>query len=265
MDNWYSLAKGLPLNGHIRVTCCSNKNTTAIISHSSKGYRFHCFRCGDTAWKPKGPMTLHELYSTQQQAAESSFKESGVLPLDACKDFPDAERIWLAEGGVTRPELHDGRYWYSPSMQRILLPVHAGWEHDVPSGYQARSCHVKPKYITSGYAPYHTQSPIYKVNRTSLCITEDILSCNKVGQFCESLALIGTHLTDAAIGAIIQSPRKFKRIYVWLDPDEAGQSASRKIALRLRTLNLALRVIEIHSDKDPKKTPRDEIRRLLEH
>lgn len=269
MDNWYTIAKGIPLNGHIRVTCC-NSNTTALISHSSKGYRFHCFRCGDTAWKPKGDMTLMELKHLVKSVG--SFQQlNGKFPDDACKDFPDAERIWLAEGGVTRPGVegvgYDNYISYSPSMQRVLLPVYTHWDNDPdfsePGGYQARSCRVKPKYITSGHAPYHVSARNYMCRGHCLCITEDILSCNKVGRYVPAMALMGTHLTDAAIGAIINYPRALETIYVWLDPDEAGQAASEKIAERLRVMGIAKDIVQLVSENDPKKTPRDEIRRIF--
>ena len=112
---------------------------------------------------------------------------------------------------------------------------------------------AKPLYKAEPYQPV----PEYRPD--VLCLTEDVLSAVRVGQVCSGWSLLGTKLSALHEASLA----KFRpsKIWVWLDPDQAGIDGRRKIVPHLRSLGYEAKAVR--ADLDPKLYPLQDIRRKL--
>ena len=133
-------------------------------------------------------------------------------------------------------------------------------------GYQARSFIAgRPKYTTHqiknsevswfGVVVYHTKT---------IVITEDYTSAFRVWYDAGiiTLALLKTSISNTTINELAGiQPSK---IIIWLDPDIPGQTASKKLATRLRVvLSASIEVKVIHTDEPKNLTPQ-QVREVLD-
>ena len=94
------------------------------------------------------------------------------------------------------------------------------------------------------------------VDGQTVVLVEDLLSMMKVGEVCKCFTLLGTSLKEKFLTKLIGRDE----VLIWLDPDEPGQRAARKIAKQLRGL---VKTRIIHSDVDPKYLSVDKVKELL--
>ncbi|APL99478.1 DNA primase [Aquamicrobium phage P14] len=184
---------------------------------------------------------LTERYREDERAAAS------VVPPTPCvfdvDEWPSHAQVWLYKAGFSKPMIQKRGVYYHPPTDRVVLPL-------VEDGklvyWQARGFSVdSAKYIN----PQVDRSKLVaKCGQGDLLVlTEDILSCWKVGEVTEAWSLMGVVLHPSALNRIVQDRR---RVAVWLDPDKAGQEG---MATIVRTLRLySVDVTRIDSDKDPK-------------
>ena len=154
--------------------------------------------------------------------------------------------------------IHEHNITWSESLNRVIIPV-------CPIGYIARAVHswLKPKYLEkTPDGAYWMKSPKQSSSMihdevVSCVITEDILSAGRCGNVIPAYALLGTGIDTATLSLFI----KYRTIFVWLDPDKAGVTGSKKLIHRLRIICDDVRLI--HSDVDPKLLSDNEIQERL--
>jgi hypothetical protein len=124
---------------------------------------------------------------------------------------------------------------------------------------------MQPKYvhIGSGAAVFWSEPAMMlpgasKVGSHECVLTEDILSCIRVGRLQQSASILGTSVSDARL---VQLLARFKRFAIWLDGDGPGQTAASKLRRTLELLGAEVRVIR--TELDPKLHSNEEIRMCL--
>lgn len=236
-----------------------------MVSHGQKGFSAYCFKCGETHFEPHKDRNLAQL---QEARAARELQATGSeirLPRDFTLDIPADATPWLTLGGVG-PDLARGYgIGYSPSLDRVVIPVY--WDGKLTT-VQCRAIRPwqKPKYINpKGVA----RTAVLKSRaefmlpsadpRPDTCVVvEDGLSAIRVGRLQPAYAALGTSLSADAILDIIT---KYKTVILWLDGDAAGQEA--KKAIRLQLIRYGLTVETVVTDKDPKRLTNEEIRTKL--
>ena len=104
-------------------------------------------------------------------------------------------------------------------------------ENSTPIEYQKRFFPEKKFYSTP-----NVKKTIFCIrgsrtaNDETLYLVEDYLSCIRLGEFVDTLCLFGTSLNATYIKYII---RNYSNIRIWMDADEPGRNASKKIKKQL--------------------------------
>jgi hypothetical protein len=161
--------------------------------------------------------------------------------------FPDECVKWLVSSGITAPDVDTYNITYSPSYDRVILPVYNS------SGdliyWQARSCNGKePKYLNIKGHP----KPLFILGNPTIAkrviIVEDILSAIRLNKWDDSVgkgdnSIVGSSLIIALLGTKVdvstllnQIPDMSEAIYVWLDEDEPGRKAALALKNNLQLL-----------------------------
>lgn len=280
--DWMQLAITLPVSHSRRVNCwkCGGKKT-ASISNLGKHYSVFCFKCKEVETQDPPPMTAQERLALRRAMEEFEAQEP-TLPDDFTTDIPMQGLLWLSKGGLHLDDIHKHGFGWSERLRRCIMPVVDSLGN--LTAIQARRVEdgPGPKYlgqIWSGPRPVfearHSVGPL--VSQTPehsgaaptrgihaplgriLVLTEDILSACRVGKVCTAWSLLGTNLMPAVINRIASSP--YTDIVIWMDDDEAGINARRKMLRQLGAVGIEARAIR--SDRDPKHHTLEEMKELL--
>lgn len=258
-SEWLENARALSLGHSKRVQHCGN-STSMKISHDEEGYHAYCFRCSDYGFKAHGLRRLRDVF------AERRFMNAKVqLPYDYTTDYqtiPEHAAAWLYKSGVSASCAASYGIGYSPAMDRIILPVYDGVVGGTLAVVQARAVSPRhePKYLNQegvGKGEVLFVSHRGYEGPSCVCITEDILSAIRVGEVMPAVSPLGTSLSDAQAGKLA----KCSTVYIWLDPDEAGEKGA--IKMRRKLLTICKQVYIIKSTHDPKYYCNQEIKRIL--
>lgn len=247
--NWIDVAQQLPVGGKTDIACpqdCGSGKKLSV-NHTPKDYWCNCYRCGWTARQSKGKQTLAEIARIKELNEAAKEELPLELPDDYTTDIPLEGRLWLYKAGLSEPVWRKHGIGYSPLLQRVVLPVFDSAGNLI--WLQCRAIHAGqlPKYLQ----PSRDRSEIVmEVGCTSdnmerVILTEDILSCIRVGRHCAAVSLLGTKLTTAQAAKLINH----SRVTTWLDSDEAGRKGAASIR---RTLGLVTEVDNIVTELDPK-------------
>jgi hypothetical protein len=207
-----------------------------------------------------------------QRAAEDFKASEPSIPTDFTTDMPTEGLIWLTKGGLHLEDIKRYGFGYSPSIKRVILPC---WNSDgALTCIQARntgSAHG-PKYLSqvwSGERPVWSSLCGHGGDRgtvlgepvcQTLVLTEDILSAARVSKVgVDVWSLLGTNLMPAVLNRIGEA--QYTDVAVWMDPDEAGIKARRKMLRQLGAVGINARPIT--SDRDPKMHTLEEIKELI--
>lgn len=259
--DWLKLAVTLPVSHSRRLNCwkCGGKKT-ASITNMGKYYVVNCFKCKETEHADPPPMTPRERLALQR-AAEQFEAQEPSLPDDFTEDIPLTGLLWLSKGGLHLDDIKRYGFGWSDTHKRVIMPV---WNSvGTLVGVQARNTGdaVGPKYLGQVWSgPRPVWSSNHRVADTvALVLTEDILSAARVGKVNVAWSLLGTNLLPAVIDQINTSP--FTDIAIWMDDDEAGINARRKMLKQLGAVGINAR--PIISDRDPKMHTIEEIKELI--
>jgi hypothetical protein len=258
--DWLGLAKTLPTGQKARADCECGSGKTLIVNHFGKKYSAYCFRCGFDKYQIKGISTLEELKKLRElneRTALLSFTKL-ELPDDFTTDIPLDGRLWLYSGGLTHATWQKYGIGFSPSLQRVVLPVYS--KRGTLVWYQMRAIldGQEPKYIqpdrprgnvmfTAGHARGGLQRAI---------VVEDILSAIRVGELVPAYSLLGTKITTEQ-AALLGS---YERVTTWMDDDRAGRDGAYSIR---KCLSLVTSVDNIRTDDDPKRLSIQQIEEQL--
>jgi len=228
-----------------------------IRNHNSIGW--NCMHCGG-----KGRLFLKNSERTRGTAAPRVLK---TTPWPSNRSIDEAEwppeaRGWLRKYGISEFEANDAGVAYLPDERRLQLPIVAydgmitGWQERALYPYQTI------KYITRTLG---NTSPVAQgawvldgPNRTNrVMVVEDIASAIKLGQYIDTVAMLGTRLMPEVRNIIAE---KYEAALVWLDPDEAGFKAARVVCGELENF---LNTTHITSEVQPKEATDIKIRAHL--
>lgn len=144
---------------------------------------------------------------------------------------------------------------------RVVIPIHN--EGGALIAYAGRAVdQVEPKYKFP--AGFHKSQVLFNLHRTEgdeAIVVEGFFDCMKVSESgFPTLALMGCSLSPAQEDILV---RRFKRVIVLLDGDEAGQKAAEEIAARLLKRGPYVRVIWLSDARQPDQLSTDELKVLL--
>lgn len=235
-----------------------------LVSHSTKGYSAYCFRCGPVGFEAHGVLSIKQVL--ERRKADEALAQGGVrMPRDFTVDIPAPARLWLQKAGVTAPTAEFYGIGYSPSTNRVIIPV---WEDMQQVAVLARAVDgTKPKYIAAMRSSneYFT-SATEPTEAATVVVTEDVLSAIRCGATYRSYALLGTGAGPTTIAGLSKRLETVAgaspTVAVWLDPDKAGRSASKKYIRALRLAGWDAHAVL--SDRDPKYYSNADIKEFVE-
>jgi DNA primase len=166
----------------------------------------------------------------------------------------------LAAAGLAQKGQQGGVY--DRFRGRIMFPL-ADYRGRV-LGFGARALREdqRPKYLnTSENELYHKGRQLFGIDRAASQAAKrgrivavegytDVLALHQAG-IPESVAIMGTALTQQQLTTLAQRVGKDGTVYLALDADRAGQDAMRRAARGARDLDLELRVVEMPEGNDP--------------
>jgi DNA primase len=173
----------------------------------------------------------------------------------------------LAAAGLAQRGTRGGVY--DRFRGRIMFPL-ADYRGRV-LGFGARSLteDQRPKYLnTSENELYHKGRQLFGIDRAASTAAKrgrivavegytDVLALHQAG-ITESVAIMGTALTQQQLTTLAQRVGKDGTVYLALDADRAGQDAMRRGARGARDLDLELRVVDMPEGLDPAELVADE-------
>jgi 5S rRNA maturation endonuclease (ribonuclease M5) len=195
----------------------------------------YCHNCGDYGIASRGPKikNIKDLLVENEQLAQVNGRGELVLPPDIVYTrgaMPLGAWGWL-EQYITWAEVVDNEIGYSPSWDRVILPV---YEDGKLVYWQGRALRKDTeKYIS---AKAHPKVMAWKIGNLptggddKLIIVEDYLSAIKVSRYCDAVALLGT---SPDIDCLSERLHNYKSVGVLLDPDMAGINKAYELAKRL--------------------------------
>jgi len=268
--DWLELAKALPVGGKSSHVHNCGSGRKLLVEHKPNGYAAWCYRCGEPGFVPKARPPLAERIAALKERRDIDQKAVLTIkpPLPAVfdpREWPLEARVWLYKAGFDNDWIEDiGFYWHE-RLKRVVMPVLSDLNKLV--FWQARGFdpafakYLSPELGADQHKPIYKAEPVRPVERDAsvLCLTEDILSANKVGQVVTGWSLLGTKLNALSEAEIAKFGAS--KVLVWLDPDEAGVSGRRKIVPQLRARGIDAKAVR--ADLDPKLYPLEDIRRKL--
>lgn len=234
-----------------------------VVTRTKHGFFLWCFKCHAHRHITRDGISLSgvrrfmkEREATHQCTEVHNLEHNTVtLPSDFTTDIPLAGLAWLKKGGVTDDEIKRFRFGYSPSLDRVILPV---WGEEGLLYWQGRALTQRdgvPKYLnvtTKRKSVYFT----VKTDSDMTVLVEDILSALAVARAgANSLALLGS-----SISADVQQAVSTSKVRVWLDPDKRKDCV--RYARMLSAFGLQASPI-VFTDKDPKEYTTEEIQIIL--
>ena len=257
------------LGGSIKVVhkgCPVSSSPALQIKHTPKGLEFFCFACKarHAVYREQSYAELkakqEQVKQAQQQEKQKADQRDWSLPADCSQHLPIDVLTWLAKihFGPTLIKKHNLQY--SPSLERLILPLPTGWQG---------------KHFNYKEAKYYTHSPdkymcvIGQVTEGPIVLVEDMYSAFRM----EAIA--------SYVVCLMGTPRKLPKgmyvhanspILLWLDPDKAGRDSTRRLKRELQWYSL--KVIDIQSlpdegysyyqQKDPKAYSDEDLKVLME-
>jgi len=238
------------------------------VSFNGLGYFLWDFREKEgEQWNPSLSLAEKLELLRLQNAANNAAQEDATPPgpkQEHPKDWPVEARVWMHKAQFTNDEIvKTGAYW-NAELRRVVLPyrtVHGqqSWiARRVLAGADQPSKYLMPKAVPRSGGAMVQATP--GAHSAGVVITEDLLSAYRVtwADAIDTVALQGTTLDRDSIMALV---KRYRVIYVWLDPDSAGTVGGTELVRRIGRLGVA--VMRVTSKRDPKYlTPEDIQRRL---
>lgn len=254
-EAWLDIAKNLPAGQKVRVQCCA-ADRSAIVSHNERGYSRFCFRCKANDFVPHGIRRISDIVRHKTELAFINQKRV-MLPTDYTLDVPMHAMAWYLKVGISPELARSYEIGYTPSMDRVVLPVKY---EDELLAVQMRAVreNQKPKYLNPE-GPKVEAAVFMSGPPTGITVVvEDILSAIKVGRVAHATSILGTTMTDQRAWTIAQHNHT---AIIWMDNDKAGKRGKVRAANQLSMQGV--RVYEVRTEDDPKTYNLDEIKEHL--
>ena len=242
-----------------------------------------CWTCVAIYGKDVGNLTLKSMrtlfsdFSEQDAIADlvAELNHTPSAPKSAPTPSPLAEGEewhwkvrWFLEK-ERRCSLHDcarSGVWYDANEDRVHFPLsptmlRSGRSDVIPT--MSRTPDAKVKDWRFGPRTANKQEYWFNpmgLSSGSLILVEgpfDVLASGLLGS---ALALCGTQLHEDAQYWFCAHRAEMQSVILWLDPDEAGQAATKKIAKQLSGI---VPVLTVSYDKEPGDCTPDEVKEVL--
>jgi len=160
----------------------------------------------------------------------------------------EARAFLLAEKKLL-PVVIDEHVYYSPTTREVGVPLHNCFGKPGVS-WMRRSIDRKGWFADAGinkdeflyYVPARTRLP----NREVIYLVEGVFDALSLSPFASAIALLGTRLYEAQ-AACLKKKMEMNGglpVFLWMDPDRAGQKAATQILFQLKyEMGLDARVI----------------------
>lgn len=228
------------------------------------GWHYHCHSCCSLVGGVSGfhfADTLSAPQETLDQLQELLKESKGVmtvneikLPDDITFMLPPIVRQYMLKYGLTSNEIPLSRFGWSPSLDRMIMPVYDKdesliyWQGRNLGEVTLENPKYKNVYLSGSrdiYAKFERRDKFNGLGNT-LVLVEAIISAVKLSRHVDTIALLGSYVPDS----IIQQMKEYERVLIWLDPDKI--IASITDAMRFHMLT-GRKVMPIFSDKKPKQ------------
>lgn len=233
------------------------------IKHTQDGtYIFYCHHCGLSGVYKEKVTNVHRVVKQPVARDQKDIR----LPKDIIKDshqWPSTATGWLLKYGITESEIKNNGIVYSPSVDRLLMPLYMDGDY---IGWQGRTLAKDrdiPKYLTtvdsnrpSGNCGLYRNA----VPSDTAVLVEDVVSAIKLSRQVDSIALLGSHPTSEVVNWIAG---RYKNIIIWLDNDKPEVIKQQNKLHSLFKVLVSGEVKLILTDKDPKDYSDSEIEEWL--
>ncbi|CAJ0901393.1 hypothetical protein R6138_04575 [Ralstonia thomasii] len=261
---WLAHAQALKEGGTRKVAHDCGPGEPLQINHKREGWRAFCHRCKHQDFVPRPAETLPEKLErlARIREAEDAVTTSPALPMPQVhtpQQWPLEAAVWLYKAGLSNDDIARLGFYWCPRLSRVVMPVYddAGkciyWQARTLEPY-----HVNPRKYLNPAVDKSRLIARYG-DGPAIVLTEDILSAYKVSLAgVAGWSLMGTRLNTYTTAQVLTAR---KPVFVWMDPDEAGQKAAKEIMRTLRAYGVTVQ--NVVSTKDPKLLSREEISCLL--
>lgn len=229
-----------PSNTSLRYDCpfCYGSKTLGVSNRHGK-ISFNCFRMGcNTKGKADTMMLASEL--TSRPPALSQEPTKIALP-QHWTYVSNAEALsWLAKWNCNWA-ISKGyaEVRYDPKEHRVCFLMRNSEGDIIDAAGRALHYNTKPKWKRLS----NSNTPLVIGKGSTAYICEDAASACALAHFGAGVALLGTHITDTAIGVL----RGFERCVVCLDPD-----AKLKALAMQRRVSMYVSTRVVFLEDDPK-------------
>ena len=238
-----------------------------VVSRKRTGFMLWCHRCHTKRFiRTKCPSSTAILRDLRNRAAgansskaETLVQRKVTLPSDFTTDIPASGLLWLRTYGVNEDEIRKYRFGYSPSLDRLILPVFRGGELVFWQGRNLSSDKTKSKYLN---VRSNRSDIVLSINqRTKIVVlVEDVLSALAVARAgVSAIALLGSYVNYSMIAPVLEE-LDIVGIKIWLDSDKRKESMKYSKALRALGYSCSSLVLPT---KDPKEYTSGAIRTYL--
>jgi len=248
--------------------CSEGKDPCLIITKTfhptyGLGWIYICHRCGIKGFKKAKELSRKEWIEFKKSlhiVKQNSSSNTITSPNDYTIQIPERGLAWLYKYDIKPEEIKEFRIGYSPSWQRVILPV---YKFDRLIYYQARyvgfdsDIYNKRKYINIKAKRKDIYFSVIRFeNQKEIIIVEDILSAIKVGRHKNTLALLGSYIPD---DLILKVKLQGINVSIWLDYDK--RISARKYTKRFNALGIKCK--QICTPYDPKEYNDNDIKHIL--
>ena len=265
MDQYFKIEAPLYVPQRFLHHCSRGKDPCFIVTRYPTHWKYYCHRCRISGIKKIDNMQPAEIVKVwkankiYRDRPQQKMKEVR-LPQDFSNDiksFDPKAYAWLLEHDITDDEIIKYNIGYSQYYKRLIFPV---YQNDELVYWQGRSMEPKSKENSKWINIKQLgREDIYFVVQKPMSfdkvvLVEDILSAIKVGRVVNTIALLGSYISDDLILFL-----KTKEIYIWLDKDKTVAAIKYFMRLRATGIKTHLRV----TSRDPKFYLEEEIRRKI--
>lgn len=245
---------------HVNHTNCSFGQDTKrrlYIKRTQTGLIAYCHHCGESGYATDLENRLSGwLFKTNARTKVNAKPNVTELSIEG--------KIWLCK--YYCDPAHKNFDGIVGEQNKVALSLY-DCENNL-TGLQIRNLTkgAIPKYLTYYYSTSNTGDAawFYNQNKT-LVITEDYLSAYRINKDTKfsSVALLRTTLSDKTLREIYDLA--FTHVFIWLDPDEAGNIGAEKTYKKLTYfLSKDVCIAILNFNKEPKECSPKELLKLLE-
>ncbi len=248
------LAEGQSLTGQPCPSCDGGQSGDKDLSVSMKDGAL-LFFCHRASCQFQGRIPMRGVIGGPVTKKQRPYPLIRSQLLDAA-----TAKLLRAKYGVTSDALEfaglrwtgDGDSIYS---KRVAFPIYDPNHRERGLNYRSYVVNVSPKALVEMKSEEETKACWYKMKRKSptLVVVEDQMSALKLAPHTHTLALLGTHISDAVLEEIVAGD--YMAVYITLDPDATYEA----IKLQLKFRNKIKGLLVATCPRDPKDLTEEEL------